>query len=156
MAKRFRNLTEPQHWTLMSIAFHGGAHAADQRTLAALEKKGYITQLPREPIGRVWEVTPGTAEELSAWRRDQARNRHHLPEPECEHGYTRRQIEQIIGERRSDFGRWMDGQTVTLCEGRSYNHETKEYEAACGGIAHGPVVYEHDLVRFLDGRPIVD
>lgn len=79
-----------------------------------------------------------------------------LPTPDCASGFTISQIDTILGARRSEFTAWMSGQTQALCEGRRYNHETKEYEEACDGIAHGPVVYPWDLKRFLDGRPIID
>lgn len=49
----------------------------------------------------------------------------------------------------------MSGQTVSLCDGKSWNYEKMEYEpAGCG--PHGPVVYSWDLTRFLDGLPIID
>ena len=79
-----------------------------------------------------------------------------LPPPECVSGYTRAQIEEILGDRTAEFWAWMRGQTMTLCEGRKYDHGTKSYVVACNGIAHGPVVYRWDLERFIDGRPIID
>ncbi len=81
-----------------------------------------------------------------------------LPTPDCESGYTKTQLDQILRNRRMEleFTAWMGGQTQSLCEGRKYNHETKEYEEACGGVAHGSVVYPWDLQRFLDGFPIID
>ncbi len=79
-----------------------------------------------------------------------------LPTPDCESGYTKAQLDQILRNRRMEFTTWMGGQTQSLCEGRKYNHETKEYEEACNGVAHGPVVYPWDLKRFLDGLPIID
>lgn len=79
-----------------------------------------------------------------------------LPEPECRGGYTQRQIEEITGGRFDEFTHWMRGQTMMLCEGYRYNHDTQEYETACGGISHGGIVYPWDLERFLSGRPIID
>lgn len=80
-----------------------------------------------------------------------------LPEPECEGGYTYRQIVEILGAWTDDFGDFMYGQTMMICEGQKYNHDTQEYEEACGGVAHGmPIVYPWDLERYLDGRPIID
>ncbi len=79
-----------------------------------------------------------------------------LSSPDCQYGYTISQINMILGARRKEFTAWMSGQTQTLCDGRKYNHETRGYEEACGGVAHGPVVYPWDLKRFLDGRPIID
>lgn len=78
-----------------------------------------------------------------------------LPSPDCETGYTRDQLREILGNRFEEFDGWMYGQTVALCEGRKWNYYTKEYEETdCG--PHGPVVYSWDLKRFLDGRPIID
>lgn len=79
-----------------------------------------------------------------------------LPEPKCEYGYTYDQLEDVLGAGLGDFGSWMRGQTMTLCEGRRYNHDTKEYEESCGGLAHGGIVYRWDLERYLEGRPIID
>lgn len=72
-----------------------------------------------------------------------------IPEPECSSGYTEYQVEEIMGDRLDEFIRWMNGQTMCLCQGRKYNHETKKYEVDCDGIAHGPIVYAWDLKRFL-------
>ena len=79
-----------------------------------------------------------------------------LPKPECEAGYTRKQIEEIVGGRLSEFDSWMFGQTMTICEGRRYNHTTKEYEISEDGVSHGSVVYPWDLERFLAGLPVID
>jgi len=78
-----------------------------------------------------------------------------IPEPECAYGYTAEQLEQILGKDLERFYGWMYGQTMTLCQGEKYNHETKSYEEACGGIVHGPVVYSLDLARYLAGRTVV-
>jgi len=79
-----------------------------------------------------------------------------IPEPDCTYGYTESQLEEILGNDLDRFWRWMYGQTMCLCQGQSYNHETKNYEEACGGIAHGPVVYPWDLARYLAGRTVAD
>lgn len=80
-----------------------------------------------------------------------------IPEPECESGYPWGQIETFLSaEQFAELMDWMHGQTMSLCEGRRYSHETKEYSEKCGGIAHGPVVYRWDLERFLAGGRIVD
>ena len=79
-----------------------------------------------------------------------------IEEPECRMGYTHPQLVRILGERLPEFNKWMYGQTMTLCEGRQYNHDTKEYEVACDGVAHGGVVYSWDLNRFLRGLPVID
>lgn len=80
-----------------------------------------------------------------------------LPTPECESGYPWCQIQEILGvERTKELSGWMYGQTMTMCDGRQYNHDTREYEESCGGVGHGGVVYTWDLQRFLDGRPVID
>ena len=76
-------------------------------------------------------------------------NEPNIPEPECRSGYTVTQVEEIMGDRAEEFVRWMSGQTVALCEGKKYNHETKKYEKDCGGTSHGVVIYAWDLKRFL-------
>jgi hypothetical protein len=77
------------------------------------------------------------------------RSRDPLPTPVCESGYTTSQLIDILGDRYEDFGLWMSGQTITICEGRAYNHDTREYREKCGGVSHGLVVYPWDLERFL-------
>lgn len=83
-----------------------------------------------------------------------------LPTPACEIGYTYEQLDEILGEvgtpRRDEFGRWMDGQTMGLCEGRAFDHDKREYYEVCDGVSHGPCVYPHDLRRFLAGLPVID
>lgn len=79
-----------------------------------------------------------------------------LPWPECKYGYTRAQLRVILDNNMGDFDTWMRGQTMTFCEGKSYNHDTRQYEEACGGVAHGIVVYPWDLQRYLDGGKVVD
>lgn len=79
-----------------------------------------------------------------------------LPEPECSCGYPAYQLKEVLGDRLPAFWQWMRGQTVTLCEGKRYNHDTKEYEEDCGGISHGAVVYTCDLERYLLGLPVID
>jgi len=78
-----------------------------------------------------------------------------LPKPECSLGYTDFQLDEILGDRRREFSRWMRGQTVAVCDGREYDHANKVYvETGCG--PHGVATYAWDLERFLDGRPIID
>ena len=78
-----------------------------------------------------------------------------LPKPSCELGYTRQDLQQILGTRLAEFDRWMTGQTTGYCEGRKYNYDKHEYENTnCG--PHGWAYYPWDVTRFLDGRPIVD
>jgi hypothetical protein len=79
-----------------------------------------------------------------------------MPRPACESGYTRRQIEEIVGGRLREFDRWMLGQTAVLCEGRRWEMASKRYVPACNGVAHGKVYFPWDVERFLDRRPVID
>ncbi len=78
-----------------------------------------------------------------------------LPPGECERGYTLRQVEELVSGERGGmerFTQWFAGQTSAICEGRTYNHDTKEHEVSCGGVAHGLVIYRHDVARYLRFR----
>ena len=79
-----------------------------------------------------------------------------LPEAECRVGFPDNQVHEIMGSRYDEFWKWMYGQTYAHCEGRAYNHDKREYEIACDGVSHGPVVYGGDVYRFLNNLPIVD
>lgn len=79
-------------------------------------------------------------------------------EPECRLGYPEQQARELIehcGRRWEDFGIWIVGQTIGYCDGRRYVHETEKYEQA-EETAHGAVYYGHDIVRFLEGREVID
>lgn len=79
-----------------------------------------------------------------------------LPEPECSHGYTYKQLVEILGKNNLvDFTEWMSGQTYSLCDGRKYNHDTQEYEVDCA-TPHGGIVYPWDLKRYLSGMDVID
>lgn len=80
-----------------------------------------------------------------------------LPPPACEDGYPWSQLATILNEQelaRLDI--WMQGQTMCFCGGQKYDHDTKSYHESCGGIAHGSVVYPHDLIRWIEAGPIID
>lgn len=79
-----------------------------------------------------------------------------LPKPECEVGYTDKQLREILGDRYETFKTWMAGQTMAVCNGKEWNPEEEKYEVACGGVAHGVIVYSWDLDRFLAGKKIID
>ena len=106
--------------------------------------------------GRLKDVVTAEAQALYGFYADKERKAFNLPAPACECGFTRDQVEAIMGERIAVFDKWMYGQTMTLCEGKKYDHDKKEYQEACSGVAHGPVVYDHDLRGFLARRPITD
>ena len=78
-----------------------------------------------------------------------------LNAPECEHGYPVSQLErELDAETFEALQKWMHGQTMTLCNGQRYSHETKEYYET--GHSCGPVVYSWDVKRFLDGLAVID
>lgn len=80
---------------------------------------------------------------------------HQVPEPQCQFGYPHPQLQEMLGARYPQFMKWMSGQTQSICDGRSYDHEKREYQqTGCG--PHGPVVYVWDLDRWLAGLPVVD
>jgi hypothetical protein len=76
-------------------------------------------------------------------------------ERQCKFGITDDELRERLGEQYDAFIQWMSGQTVAVCDGRYYNQLLKTYTAThCG--PHGTVVYEHDVVRFEQGLPIID
>jgi hypothetical protein len=78
-----------------------------------------------------------------------------MERPECELGYPVDQLMRILGDRFSEFLKWMTGQTFTSCTGTRYNYLAEEYEpTGCG--PHGFVYYEWDVKRFLSGLPVID
>lgn len=78
-----------------------------------------------------------------------------FPEPDCDRGYSFDLLEETLGEVRFDeLMKWMYGQTMAICDGQRYDHDTKQYHDT--GHAHGPVVYSYDVHRFLAGGPILD
>lgn len=73
-----------------------------------------------------------------------------LPNPECNMGYTNKQVAEIMGDQLANFQEWSIGCTRSICEGRKYNHETSKYEPdSCG--PHGVVTYRIDVDHFLSG-----
>jgi hypothetical protein len=90
-----------------------------------------------------------------------------LIEPECTYGYTSAQISEILGDRQGEFGHWMRGQTMAICDAAP-ERKWIDDEDAVGGLRlvdvgpppckrpHGVVVYPWDVERFIAGRPIVD
>jgi hypothetical protein len=78
-----------------------------------------------------------------------------FPPPVCKWGYTDAQIREIMGDRYAEFVGWMSGQTMALCDGLEYNHDKREYIQSCE-VGHGPVTYGWDILRFLEGLPVID
>lgn len=67
-----------------------------------------------------------------------------LPRPDCPCGFTRPQVEQIMGDRIEAFDQWMTGQTRMICSGKGCPE------------AHGVCTYGCDIRAFLDGRQPLD
>jgi hypothetical protein len=81
-----------------------------------------------------------------------------LPEPACTgYGFSATQLEEAMDPQQfRRLEQWMSGQTMMLCDGRKFNHDTREYEPSdCGG-AHGVVIYTWDVERFLAAGKIID
>lgn len=76
-----------------------------------------------------------------------------LPPPDCHLGYTKSQINEILGERSEEFNEWMANQTVALCNGVLFDYDTREYEPdpMCTQ-PHGIVFYTHDVDRFISWK----
>lgn len=78
-------------------------------------------------------------------------------QPSCIYGYTEADLIIIFGDRLPDFYKWMRGQTISLCDGRVYDHDLKEYiDSKCGPPGHGPVYYPWDVKNFIDPSPWLD
>ena len=60
-----------------------------------------------------------------------------LPKPISDLGYDDKQIDEIMGERRAGFEKWMFGQTMGYEDGKLY-------------------YYPQDVERFLLGLRVVD
>lgn len=71
-----------------------------------------------------------------------------LPEPRCRLGYPQDQVKEITGSRYDEFGRWMRGQTIALCEGTKNPYGCSD--------PHGIVIYGSDIAQFLRGGPVLD
>lgn len=74
-----------------------------------------------------------------------------FPEKDCEYGYSWSFLEETMDpDTFKKFSHWMRGQTCTICDGRLYNHEKKQYEpSACANNPHEGVAYSWDVHRFL-------
>lgn len=77
-----------------------------------------------------------------------------LTEPQCVSvpGYPVSQLEtELTAEELHDLNKWMYGQTAAICDGRTFNHTTREYEpSGCSGHAHGTVYFTWDVSRWLN------
>lgn len=87
-----------------------------------------------------------------------------IPPGECKTaygGYPWSQLDEILPpDTAKALGQWMYGQTMMICDGsperKWIDGELIEVGPPKCDRAHGPVVYEWDLDRFLLGLPVVD
>lgn len=81
-----------------------------------------------------------------------------LPDQDCELGYSEALLaEKLPQDQYHHLMYWMRGQTMCICTGQRYNHDTKEYEStACAGNPHGSVLYPWDVKRWVDGGGPLD
>ena len=77
-----------------------------------------------------------------------------LPKPKCPQGYTHSEINVIFQNNSlqiAKFWDWMTGQTQSVCDGRRYNHDKREYEPTeCAGNEHGIVTYYWDVECYVN------
>lgn len=72
----------------------------------------------------------------------------------CPMGLTESDLAALFPDpiERTKFNKWMFGQTATMCEGRQFNHDTREYEMTdCAEHPHGYITYRHDVEQYLRG-----
>lgn len=75
----------------------------------------------------------------------------------CDLGLTVDELQARLGGQYDAFMRWMRGQTMSICDGRRYDHEARRYfPTRCAPGGHGVVVYSHDVERFERGLPVID
>lgn len=83
-----------------------------------------------------------------------------VPDPECPFGYSEQQVREILarnGKTEEEWGNFLFGQTVALCDGRTWDEESRLYHPSpCFQEPHGTVVYPWDMDRFLQGLPVID
>jgi len=80
--------------------------------------------------------------------------------PSCPSGYSRQDLEQHFGAKSGEpHPLWtqLNGQTQSICDGRSYNHhERKYYPTPCVDSPHGVVAYTWDVLEWYEGLPVSD
>ncbi len=74
----------------------------------------------------------------------------------CKYGMTIDDLADVFNEGElAELYDWMRGQTGAICEGREWDYDLGDYiEVDCG--PHGMVVYRNDVMRFIEGLPVVD
>jgi len=75
----------------------------------------------------------------------------------CPLGFTRKDLARYFGDRLTSLDEQLYGQTQTICDGRRFNHDTREYEPTeCADTPHGVVAYVWDVQDWYEGRPVSD
>ena len=74
----------------------------------------------------------------------------------CKYGMTSSDLHDVFSpEEVAEFYDWMRGQTGAICDGTEWDYAIEDYiETDCG--PHGMVVYRNDVMRFIEGLPVVD
>ncbi len=74
----------------------------------------------------------------------------------CKYGMTSSDLADVFGEDElAELYDWMRGQTGAICEGVEWDYDLGDYiETDCG--PHGMIVYRNDVMRFIEGLPVVD
>lgn len=74
----------------------------------------------------------------------------------CPQGYTHSDLESLFGDELPAFYEWMNGQTMSICDGRAYDHDKREYYATeCADNPHGAIAYAWDVERYASGQRII-
>ena len=78
----------------------------------------------------------------------------------CPLGYTEEDLERYFGAKKGEpHPLWtqLEGQTGAICEGRRFNHETREYEPTeCADHPHGYISYVSDVEEWVRGEKVSD
>jgi hypothetical protein len=80
-----------------------------------------------------------------------------LPDPDCTMGYTMKQVKEMFGVIGFEMLlRFMDGQTMSHCSCKRYDHESNQYvDSSCRHEA-STIFYTDDIRRFANRLPVVD
>jgi len=80
--------------------------------------------------------------------------------PSCPSGYTRQDLDQHFSAKTGEpHPLWVQlrGQTGSICEGRAYDHDAREYHpTACADKPHGFISYTWDVQEWYEGLPVSD
>lgn len=78
----------------------------------------------------------------------------------CPLGFTRADLEEQFGAKvgeKHPLWEQLRGQTGAICEGRSYNHDAREYTPnECANNPHGFISYVSDVAEWVKGQTVSD